>query len=82
MNNSVTCTSTKQESDMRNDITIDGDFEYALRMIRGGYATVPQAAQICGIPVTALQAYVEGAVPPLNPAHARRALLPNSWEHN
>ena len=67
---------------MRNDTTIDGDFDYALRMIRGGYATVPQAAQICGIPVAALQAYVEGAVPPLNPAQARRVLLPSLWDQN
>jgi hypothetical protein len=60
--------------------TIKADFDYALRMIRGGYATVAQAAQICGIPPAALQAYVEGAVPPLSQSVARRAFLPSYSE--
>ena len=65
---------------MANDATVKADFEYAWRMVRGGYATIPQAAQICGLPLAALKAYVEGAVPPLSPAHARRALMPSFWE--
>jgi hypothetical protein len=68
------------ELNMRNEQTIKADFDYALLMIRGGYATIQQAAQICGLPQAALQAYVDGAVPPLSPAHARRARLPSFWE--
>ena len=44
---------------MQNDGTIKADFELAFRMVRGGYATIQQASQICGIPVAALQAYVQ-----------------------
>jgi hypothetical protein len=70
----------EMELNMRNEETIKADFDYALLMIRGGYATIQQAARICGLPQAALQAYVDGAVPPLPPAQARRARLPSFWE--
>ena len=44
---------------MRNDNTIQADLEYALRMVRGGFATVQQAAQACGVPVAVLQRSIE-----------------------
>ena len=40
---------------MRNDSVLEIEFEYALRMVRSGFAPAAVAAQICGIPLPALE---------------------------
>jgi hypothetical protein len=46
---------TEPESKMRNDSVLEIEFEYALRMVRSGFAPAAVAAQICGIPLPALE---------------------------
>jgi hypothetical protein len=37
---------------------LDADLQYAVRMVQMKYATVEQAAVICGVPLAALQAHL------------------------
>jgi hypothetical protein len=45
---------------MFNDRILAADIDYAVRMVREGYATPQLAAQACGIPLQTLQAHLTG----------------------
>jgi hypothetical protein len=40
---------------------LDADMSYALRMVRGGFNTPEQAAQICGVSLLVLQGHLSTA---------------------
>jgi hypothetical protein len=41
---------------MNNTSTLEADLDYAERMVRKGYGTAEQAAQVCGVCLADLQA--------------------------
>jgi hypothetical protein len=55
---------------MWNDRTLEADIEYAAEMVREGLATTQQAAHACGIPISTLQAHLDGATAAADPRTA------------
>ena len=44
--------------------TLEADLDYAERMVRKGYGTAEQAAQVCGVRLADLQARLAGGAHP------------------
>ena len=65
---------------MRNDNTIEVEFDYAERMVRTGFATAAEAARICGIPLADLQSRLHSAARP-RAANVTPSLVKDLWEH-
>ena len=65
---------------MRNDSVLEIEFEYAVRMVRAGFAPAPVAAQICGIPLPALETRLDEAER-TSSVDVRPSALKGFWEH-
>jgi hypothetical protein len=64
---------------------LDADMQYAIRMIQMNYATVAQAAAMCGVEEGALQAYLSNlqsrvqVVQPEKPSYALDRHIPGAY---
>jgi hypothetical protein len=65
---------------MRNDFTMEVEFEYAVRMVRMNFATPAQAARTCGVPLAALLARLDDVARP-NTVGVTRSFVKGLWEH-
>jgi hypothetical protein len=70
----------KRESNMRNDCVIEIELEYAVRMVRSGFASAAAAARICGIPLTALETRLR-APARSSLADGTPSVVKGFWEH-
>jgi hypothetical protein len=65
---------------MRNDCVIEIELEYAVRMVRSGFASADVAARICGIPIAALETRLR-APARSSSADGTPSVVKGFWEH-